>query len=233
MSDIIPYEVIIRGDSRNERLTLEFLQRELAEIRLTPAAPRVVAHEVFIAKRVFLAGWFFYELFGDSFHHCAVACESALRERFVRDLPLPIDLEAKKPQPNGARLTRQLTERPEADTLDEMLRRAWRLRSAPDFRMDYSKLIGWADESGVLSKSSVGYADNFREWRNKSAHGSTAVLPPGPLLTVMQEAIWIINELFPDPATDAYDAPRKAELRAFQKAEHERRTRERLEEGGP
>jgi hypothetical protein len=231
MSDIIPYDVIVRGDSRNERLTLESLQRELAEIRLTPAAPTVVAHEVFIAKRVFLAGWFFYELFADSFHHCAVAIESALRERFVHDLPLPIELETKKRQPNGDRLTRQLTERPEAENLDEMLRGVWRLRSAPDFRMDYSKLIAWV-EGGPLSKSSVGYAGTFREWRNNSAHGSVAILPPGPLLTVMQEAIWIINELFPDPEMDAYDAPRKAELRAHQAAEHERRTRDRTEEGG-
>lgn len=225
MSDVIPYEVLIRGDTRNERLSLEFLQQELAELRLTPSAPPVVAHDVFIAKRVFLAGWFFYELFADSFHHSAVACESALRERFVRDLPLPIELETKKADASGQRSTRQLIERPEADTLDEMLRRAWRLRAAPDFRMDYSRLIEWADEHGVLSKSSVGYADNFRQWRNLSAHGAKAVLPPGPLLNLMQEAIWIINELFPDLTTDAYDEPRKAALRAAQAAEHERRLR--------
>jgi hypothetical protein len=230
MNDVIPYEVIIRGDSRNERLSLEFLQQELAELRLTPAAPPVVAHEIFIAKRVFLAGWFFYELFADSFHHSAVACESALRERFVRDLPLPIELEAKRADASGQRTTRQLIDRPEADTLDEMLRRAWRLRTAPDFRMDYSRLIGWAEESGALSRSAVGYADHFRQWRNMSAHGSKAVLPPGPLLNVMQESIWIINELFPDPTTDAYDAPRKAALRAAQDAEHDRRIRERAEE---
>ena len=223
MNDVIPYEVVVRGDPRNGGLSLEFLQQELAELQLTPAAPTVVAHEVFIAKRVFLAGWFFYELFADGFHHSAVACESALRARFVRDLPLPIELESKKADPSGQRLTRQLTERPEADALDEMLRRTWRLRATPDFRMDYSRLIAWADERGALSKSSVGYADNFRQWRNMSAHGSKAILPPGPLLNVMQEAIWIINELFPDPATDAYDAPRKAALRAAQVAEHERR----------
>lgn len=223
MKDVIPHEVIIRGDSRNDRLTLEFLQEELAELRLTPAAPTVVAHEVFIAKRVFLAGWFFYELFADSFHHSAVACESALRERFVRDLTLPIELEAKRPESSGRRTTRVLTERPDSDVLDEMLRRSWRLRSMPDFRMDYSRLIEWAERTGALSSASVGFVDNFRQWRNKSAHGSMAVLPPGPLLTVMQEAIWIINELFADPTTDAYDSPRKAELRAAQAEDHRRR----------
>jgi hypothetical protein len=229
MSDIISDDVIIRGDARNARLTLGFLQEELAELRLTPAAPSVVSHEIFIAKRVFLAGWFFYELFADSFHHSAVACESALRERFVRDLPLPIELETKKKDSIGQRTTRVLTERPEANTLDEMFRGDWRLRSAPASRMDYSWLIEWAKQSGALSPSSARYVDNFREWRNKSAHGSIAVLPPGPLLNVMQEAIWIINELFPDAATDAYDAPRKAVLREAQAEEHRRRSERRFE----
>ncbi len=146
-----------------------------------------------------------------------------MRERYVRDLVLPIELEAKKLDANGQRPTRVLIDRPEAATLSEMLRRVWRLRASPDFRFDYSRLIDWATRTGVISNSSSGYVDNFRQWRNMSAHGSIAVLPPGPLLNVMQEAVWIINEVFPDPDTDAYDAPRKAAHRAAQAEEHQRR----------
>lgn len=224
MSDaIIPFSELIKGDSRNRRLTTDTLQEYLGEMRLSPNAPEVVAFQVLLTKRTFLAGWFFYELFTDAVHHAAVSCEAALRERFVASLPLPIILDARRIAPDGTRPSRTLDDRPEAATLDEMLRRAWRLRSDPEMRLDYSNLIAWAEDASVLAADATARLNGLRQWRNSSAHGTIAVMTPGPILGVLQEAIWIINDLFPDAATSAWDAPRRTATREAQEREHQRR----------
>ncbi len=226
----IPFERLIRGDPRHDvyegRVTTDTIQRELVLMPLSPKLPPTVTHLLGLSKQLCVAGFFFYDLYSVAVHHAAVAAEVALRERFISSLPDPISLTK-----GGKNWT--LT-RPAADRLVEILREGWRLPGFDKaFIAGFRQLVRWAESQGIFTGDDVGWWTATQTVRNMYAHGNDSILPVNYPLGVLRRTVWMLNELFPDPDTLAFDRPRRAAADANVAREQEemRRLRESVTKG--
>lgn len=207
---IIPFAEITAGDRRLAAfrgLTTDALQEWLVEMRLSPAIPARVRHHLLQAKRCCLAGWFFYELFEQGAHAGITACEAALQERYVADLPLPCTLVARRRAARTAPLV--VTERPDVKTFMQRLYRDWALESDLSFLGSFAQLIDWARARGLIREADHERWEALLMLRNNVAHGAAMVVPPHMPLRTLERIVRNINRLFPDPATAAYDELRE------------------------
>lgn len=208
ITEPISFERLVRGDGRHDayegRVNTDSIQRELVLMKLSPALPERAAHLLGLSKQLCVAGFFFYDLYSVAIHHAAVAAEVALRERFIGSLPDRVLL-AK----GGA--TRTL-ERPfSSDRLVEALRDGWRLPSqGRNFVAGFRQLVRWAESQGIIGGEEVGWWNATHTIRNRYAHGSDSIVPPNFPIGVLRRTVWMLNELFPDASTLAYDRPRRA-----------------------
>lgn len=219
----IPFERIIQGDPRHDmyegRVTTDSIQRELVLMRLSPKLPPRVVHLMGVSKQLCVAGYFFYDLYSVAVHHAALAAEVAIRERFVASLPDPLTV-------TKAGKAWTIT-RPAPDRLVEVLRDGWRLPGFDRrFMAGYGQLVRWAESQRIIMKEDdVGWWTATQTIRNMYAHGSDSILPVNYPLGVLRRTVWMINELFPDADTSAYDRPRRAAADAAVARKHERMRR--------
>lgn len=208
---LIPFDELVQGDPRHSwyegRVTTDWLQERLFEMRTSPAIPKPVLHQLTLAKQLCVAGWFFWDLYAAAVHYTTVAAEVALRHRFVESLSLPITLLPRSKKDSSPLL---LEQRPDPEALVGYLRGKWRLKEfREDFRFGFKQLVDWGLESRVIPQSDFHSWDAAVELRNQYAHGSESIVPMNIPLTVLQRTIWMLNSLFPDAETEAYDAPRR------------------------
>jgi hypothetical protein len=222
IKELIPFERLIKGDRRHDvyegRVTTEMIQRELVLIKLSPQLPPTVTHLLGLSKQLCVAGFFFYDLYSVAIHHGAVASEVAIRERFVASLPDPLVV---------SKGGRQWTlGRPSSDRVVEILREGWRLPGLEkNFVAGFRQLVRWAEAEGIVTGDDLGWWGATQHLRNMYAHGSDAILPPNYPISVLRRTVWMINALFPDPDTVAYDQQRRAAADAAVAREHEARRR--------
>jgi len=208
MDEVVPFAKIICGDARHDvyggRVTTDTIQHELVEMRTSPKMPEIAAHQIALAKQLCVAGFFFYDLYAVAVHQTAVACEVALRERFVADLNLPIAI-------SRSATTSMFEVRPSSDLIVERLRQGWRLAGfSKEFCAAFRQLVGWAMDTGVIRREDEGWWLACVDLRNMLAHGSHTILPVNFPLGVLRRTIWMLNELFPHPDTQAHDGSRRA-----------------------
>jgi hypothetical protein len=207
IKDPIPFDRLIKGDPRHDvyqgRVTTDTIQRELVLMKLSPRLPPTVTHLLGLSKQLCVSGFFFYDLYSVAIHHAVVASEVAMRERFVLSLPDPVTVMKRDEQWTLAR--------PSSERLVEILREGWRLPGFErTFVAAFGQLIRWAEAQAIVTGSDVGSWKATRELRNMYAHGSDTILPVNVPLTVLRRTVWMVNELFPDPETLAYDRARRA-----------------------
>ncbi len=211
LEQLIPFRELMQGDPRHSwyqgRVTTDWLQERLLEMRTSPATPKPVVHQLALAKQLCVAGWFFWDLYAAAVHYTTVAAEVALRHRFVGSLSLPITLLPRSKKDSSPLV---LEQRPDPEALVGYLRGKWRLKGfREDFRFGFKQLVDWGLQTHVIPESDFHPWDAAVELRNMYAHGSDSVVPMNVPLDVLQRTIWMLNSLFPDSETDAYDAPRR------------------------
>jgi hypothetical protein len=209
---VIPYDELIRGDPRHDmyegRITTDWIQQALREMRPSPRIPPPVLHQLSLAKQLCIAGWFLWDLYAVALHYTAVACEVAVRCRFVESLSLPIRLVSRSKKNQEELL---LSTRPDPDQLVEHLRSRWRLPGFDDdFRGGFRQLVTWGRSSGAIPEQDLVRWDAAIDLRNSHAHGSETILPVNIPLAILRFSTWMINALYLDPATEAHDAPLRA-----------------------
>ncbi len=207
IKEVISFERLVKGDSRHDmyqgRVTTDTIQRELVVMRLSPKLPLTVTHLLGLSKQLCVAGYFFYDLYSVAVHHAAVAAEVAIRERFVASLPDPIILT--KRGKNWA------LPRPASERLVDILREGWRLDGFDkQFVAGFRQLVRWAESHGILTGDAAGWWTATNALRNMYAHGNDSVVPVNVPLGALRRTVWMLNELFPDADTIAYDLPRRA-----------------------
>lgn len=203
----IPFDRLIKGDPRHDmyegRVTTDTIQRELVLMRLSPNLPPTVTHLLGLSKQLCVAGFFFYDLYSVAIHHAAVAAEVALRERFVSSLPDPLTVSK-----GGKTWT---ISRPAGDRLAEILREGWRIpEMEKGFVAGFRQLIRWAEAQRIFIGDDAGWWTATQTLRNLYAHGNDAVVPVNYPLGVLRRTVWMLNGLFPDAETVAFDAPRRS-----------------------
>ncbi len=208
MTEYLPFEQIIRGDRRHDgrdaRAMTDAVQRELLAMRVSSKIPHLAAHHIGLAKQLCIAGVFFYDLCAVAVHVTGVACEVALRERFLAQLSVPVVF-------TKAGITRTLECRPSAEELVHLLRGGLRLEGhRKGFRASFRELVRWAVDSGVAKKADEGWWVSAVGMRNLLAHGSETIVPLSAPLGVLRRAVWMLNGMFSDADTSAYDAPLRA-----------------------
>ena len=209
---IIPFEKLIAGDERMRmfpRVNTDAIQRELISMELSASAPDDVKTHVKVAKQLCVAGYFFYELFSRVVCQAVVACEVALKHRYALEMPLPSTLASKKAE---RRLV--LRERANAQKLFALFSDGWRLEKDNQFAGNLSQLITWATKIRAVREADLMWWRNNRELRNRVAHGSTMVVPPGVALGFLQRAILLINSLFPTSESEKYRAKVEARFQS-------------------
>jgi hypothetical protein len=200
----IPFERLIKGDDRHDayegRVTTDTIQRELVLMKLSPRLPPTVTHLLGLSKQLCVAGFFFYDLYSVAIHHAAVASEVAMRERFVGSLPDPLIVSK-----GGQQWT---LGRPSSDRVVEILREGWRLPGQQkNFVAGFRQLVKWAETQRFVTGDDVGWWEATQQLRNMYAHGSDAIVPVNFPISVLRRTVWMVNALFPDPDTVAYDRP--------------------------
>jgi hypothetical protein len=178
----------------------EQVTRRLVEYRCSPKYPEVVAHNLMLARELCVAGTLFYELFTVALHYTAVACECALKEIYVARLPVPFTMRRKR---SGISEEKTFHERP--STL-EFFHMGWKLRgkAAAETR-NFSSLIEWGKRKGVLLPEEVQEFEHGRHTRNLTAHGHNMVGDWTWAIGAVRGVTLVLNRLFPDPETTAYD----------------------------
>lgn len=208
---LIPFDELIRGDPRHVLyeggVTTDWLQECLLEMRMSPAIPKAVLHQLVVAKQLCVAGWFFWELYAVAVHYATVAAEVGLRHRFVASLAVPVTL---LPRSKREPRTYVLDQRPEPDQFVTFLRGKWSLKGySEEFRCGFKQLVDWGRGVGLIPDADAHPWEAAVELRNMYAHGSKSIVPMNVPLNILRQIIWMLNSLFPDAETSAYDGPRR------------------------
>jgi hypothetical protein len=66
-------------------------------------------------------------------------------------------------------------------------------------------LIGWAIARGIIPAEQAQSLNHWRLMRNTIAHGHYMIVHPSWTLSTLQRVTVVLNVLFPDPDTSAYD----------------------------
>jgi hypothetical protein len=70
---------------------------------------------------------------------------------------------------------------------------------------NFASLIEWAEREGVLLATEAQAFDHGRRTRNLTAHGHNMVVDWTWAIGTVREVTLVLNRLFPDPETTAYD----------------------------
>ena len=148
-------------------------------------------------------------MFTVSIHHAAIACDAALRHRFLQAQPAPLVL---VPPKRSSRASAKTFDRPAESVRDifDALAARWRLPNDKAFGGSFGELFAWAKKSGVIAPKHRAKWESTRHFRNALAHGSAMIGPPTWAFGFLSTTAWMLNPLFPDPDTDAYDEARQA-----------------------
>jgi hypothetical protein len=181
-----------------------------------------------LAKQLCITGYLFYEHFTVSIHHTVMACDAALRHIYVKSCSAPLVLLPPRRLSRASERTFDDPTRAVGDIFDA-LAGGWRLQEDREFRGTFGQLVEWARNAAVIPQA------EFARWEatlllpNTLAHGSAMVVMPSWALGFLSRTAWMLNPLFPDPETEAYDDARKEPARKVA-AEMERERRE-IEDG--
>jgi len=172
-----------------------------------------------LARELCVAGCLFYELFTVALHYTAVACECALKELYVARLSLPFTM---RRQRNGVSEEKIFNERP---STFEFFYVGWKLagKSAAETR-SFSSLIEWGKREGVILPAEERVFEHGRHTRNLTAHGHNMVGDWTWAIGAVRGVTLVLNRLFPDPETTAYDEEnrrRREEERRASDAEYD------------
>lgn len=85
---ILLSDEFVKADSRSNifNLTLEQLQKRVANVQLIPSVPDEIKTVFQRAKQLFVFGYFRYEFFTIAQHYAYLALESAMKTRYVKSL---------------------------------------------------------------------------------------------------------------------------------------------------
>jgi hypothetical protein len=187
-----------------DNISPDWIKGHLTAMRCSPNYPETVAHSLMLARELCVAGCLFYELFTTSIQYSASACEVALKERFVELLPIPCLLTSSAQ--GRASEERVWTTRPSVDEFVHAIGQGWRL-PAPlaGLRPTLGHLIRWALARDLIPASQTAWFEHRRQMRNTIAHGHNMVVAPSWALGTLRQTTVILNQLFPDAETTAYD----------------------------
>lgn len=206
---------LFKGDSRMRAFrgyTLREIQKDLLAFRFSPRLPQDVAHHIEVAKQLCITGYLFYEHFAVSIHHTAIACEGALRHLYVKSHRSPVVLLPPRRFKRAARRTFDDPSRAVVEVFDA-LADGWRLEDDREFRGSFGQLVRWARSAETIPRSEHTRWEATLLFRNSLAHGSAMVVMPGWATGFLSRTAWMLNPLFPDPETEAYDEVRKEPAR--------------------
>ena len=178
----------------------EPVARNLQEYKCSSKYPEVVAHNLMLAREACVAGSIFYELFTVAMHYTAVACECTLKELYLDRMRLPFEMKRRNGSVTGSKV---FTARP---TLFEFFHMGWKpIGVAADETKSFSSLIAWAKRERIILPQEERIFEHGRRSRILTAHGHNMVGKWTWGLAAVRETTLVLNRLFPDAETTAYD----------------------------
>lgn len=221
-----PYIIAARANLSRAKypddISPDWIKKNLDAMKCSPNYPDMVAHNIAVARELCVAGCLFYELFTTSIQYSAAASETALKEKFVNLLPIPL---AVTRSADGGLEEKVLHERLLMYQLLHLIEQGWKLPPPYSrFRPTLGYLIRWGVNADLVPEGQERWYQHRLRMRNRIAHGQDMVVPPSWALGTLQQTIVTLNKLFPDAETSLYDQ----EL-ARQRAERDREWTEEVE----
>jgi hypothetical protein len=178
------------------RAGFEDLQKDVADVQLTPRVPEDVQRVFRSAKDLYVFGHFRYQFFTIAYHYAFLALESAIRHRYVQSLGGKAVLENRKGE------TREMIN-PSYWQIEEFCHRnrkaGWNalglLVNGERFPHSMKKLLEWLVDHGIVTKWDRHLYDSGLYLRNSLSHLEKAsTFPPAP--TTLRRVAYDINSLF-------------------------------------
>lgn len=195
--DALSPEEVLAGDPRSRSPNLSSVLDLIGEMAIGQTVPVDVREQIGVAKAAFVAGHMFYELYSVSILHAAIACETALKERFRASLSFPVTLRnIRRDQKTTPPVIVQKREELTTDWLFNALWDKWRIVSLPDFDGSFHQMIKWAEQEKACSN--VAPLEAMKDWRNVTAHGGHfELVDQSTAATMLAEVVQVLIELFP------------------------------------
>ena len=190
---ILPFSEITKSASQIELFShnLESLQESIAHIQLIPKVPKEIKTIFKRAKKLFVLGYFEYELFTVSEHYAYLALETAIKTRYITSLCGKATLEIPKKN------LKTEMKNPTFFNIMEFCRKEkdWNVRSlrvnGEEFPHNGKKLLDWLEKNHLIRKWEKGIYEAGLLLRNYHSHPedpSTAI-PSAKLLHVIADEI--------------------------------------------
>lgn len=180
-------------DKRNVDLniTLDSLRRSLNEVAISGEVPEKISKMIKVAHKLYLYAFFEYDFYTLSMIYLALLTETAIKERFLIELPANVELIKKGERTIiGCRFS----------GIYEKLKNGWKIKGFEKINRSLKSIIDWLIQCNVLPDRYKQFeVDSLRNVRNMSAHlESKEIYPHGMAIQFYLRTVDFINCLY-DP----------------------------------
>jgi len=178
-------------DKRNIKfdITLDSLRGSLNEVVISGKVPERITKMIEVAQKLYLYAFFEYDFYTVSMIYLALLTETAIKERFLMELPNNVEL-VKHGERKIAR--RGFT------SIYENLRKGWTIKGFEKINYSLKSIMNWVTQHNILPERYKQFeVDSLRNVRNMSAHlKSKEIYPPGMAIQFYLRTVDFVNCLF-------------------------------------
>lgn len=175
----------------NFNITLDSLRSSLSEVVISGKVPERITKMIEVAQKLYLYAFFEYDLYTVSMIYLALLTETAIKERFLIELPANVELIKKGERKIiGCRYS----------GIYGKLQKGWKIKGFEKINYSLKSIMDWLIQCNVLPDRYKQFeVDSLRNVRNMSAHlESKEIYPPGMAIQFYLRTADFVNCLF-DP----------------------------------
>lgn len=209
---------LCKPDRRNESfgITLEYLQKALSEVPISGKIPQKIQEMLVFAKKICLYAYFEYDFYTLCAIYLSLLAETAIKERFLNELPQKINLIKK----GKSELVMK-----NYNIIYQRLWNGWTIDGFQGVSSSLGSILKWFKEYQILpQRISEREVYVLSQLRNDAAHlARKDIYTPGMVIPIIWKVIDFVNCLFDSESyskePNAIRKTREYYNKIFQKAE--------------
>ena len=184
---------LCKPDPRNSvfNITPETLEESLSKVKISRKVPKKIQEMLEFSKKICLYGYYEYDFYTLSSVYLFLLTETAIKERFLNELPKKCHLRKKNK-------LKEITKNYRA--VYDHLWKGWSIEGYEKVNRSLGSILKWLYDHQVLPKRVSEFeTKTLKNLRNESAHLTRKnILTPGMVIPILWKVIDFVNCLF-DP----------------------------------